>query len=293
MRPTFGIYIATNVYPDTFDQCASYLVPISTAISYASQCINVFTGDGQANSSYNIQCNNDTSYTLNSWEVAGCSPGSSSASTKPLSNVCTLTNNPVPNVNTPGSFNVIQSCQPGATPTPVPNQPTMTINEYATPYCNNGFPDSTTLVSTTTSILNVCQNTGGTTSFQIQCNSSLAYMSYYSGYGCLPTSINNIIPLFQIGCSSSTTSVVVSCTSGTTPSPLPPPSPLNHQTTSGRSSRKAPTSSMALQFVLVSSAVASLFASASVCAVDVTERTATSDLLLLLPTIPLYSLMRS
>lgn len=225
IRPSFGIqpYIKTDIYPDTLEQCADYLVPIATAISYATPCINVFTGAGPATSSYSIACNNDTTYILLNFDGPNCN-----TPTNPPpqfvsfnENTCISTHNPIPNLYTPGVFNVIQFCKQ-SNPPPPDTLATMTITEYATPNCNNGLPDPTALVSTTTSKLNQCQNTGGASSFTIQCDptSKSAYISNYTGYGCLSTKFVTTTPLIQLGCSSDgKNSIVVSCSSGSTPQP--------------------------------------------------------------------------
>jgi hypothetical protein len=237
IQPTLGIvnYVLTYVYPDTPEQCAECLVPISSAISYQSSCINVVSGSEVATTSYSIQCYNDTTYALYNFVASTCM-GSYNVTYVPFNSMCTYTNNPAPNIVTIGSLNMIQSCKTGAPDIVDAGLPTLIVAEYATPTCNiNGLPDPLTFVSNTTASLNVCQNTGGSpnvpqsgSSFVIQCNSTTAYISYYTGYGCLPTKLNTISPLFPLGCSTNTTSatsVVVSCSSGSSPNPSPPSPP--------------------------------------------------------------------
>jgi hypothetical protein len=228
IRPTFGAYIITKVYSDTLDQCADYLVPIATAIYPPSSngCVNEDTGGG-IQSSYTFSCiiGSQTSYTKNLFTGGGCTTPASPPSINVQFNdsVCVSTNNPAPNIVTNGTFNVFQHCRNAVPTVPDSGLPTLTISEYSTPSCNNGSPDPSTLMATTTSILNQCQNTGGATepprSFVIKCNSATAYISYFDNYGCLSTNFNITKTLFQVGCSSnSTSSIVVSC-SGTTPQP--------------------------------------------------------------------------
>jgi hypothetical protein len=209
VQPTHADYITTNIYPDTLEQCAYYLVPILSSASFA-QCVDVYGING--NTSLQVTCQSGTgTYELDTFPGNGCT-GTPEAVSMPLATNCSITNNPFPNIPIPGPVNVIQSCIKGNPPQPNPALATMSIAEYATPSCISVSP--TTLKSTTTSILNVCQNTGGTESFLIQCNSTTAYISNFKGYGCLSTNLNTISPLFQLGCSTNTfsaTSIVVSC----------------------------------------------------------------------------------
>jgi hypothetical protein len=227
-------YISTYVYPDTPDQCADYVVHIADSISPASSCVQVNGQqvNGQDYGSYWIRCVNDTTYSIIYFTDGGCSSTNSSTTYVQFSNsVCTYMGNPSI-FNTPGF--VVQTCLQKAPQPPEIELPTLVITEYKTPYCNE--VNSLTPASTNTTFLNQCQNSGGgtpsgATSFMIECNSTTAYVSYYSEYGCLATNILSVSPLFQIGCSNvdSSTTVSVSCSSGSSPPPPPPsPSPNNN-----------------------------------------------------------------
>ena len=241
IQPTTADYITTYVYPDTLEQCASYLVPITNKTSY-SNCVDILANDGSYTSVQTTCVTTDsTKYEQDIFLGAGCKTYNGTTFISLTSN-CTYTNNiPEPFIATTGSLNVIQSCEKGSPNTNLDaGLPTLIITEYATHSCDDvssdyGSSDSSPVLSNTTSLLNQCQNTGGNpnsygSSFLIQCNSTTAYISNFDGYGCKSTQLTSIAPLFQIGCSTnatSNTSISVSCTTGSTPSPspLPPPSP--------------------------------------------------------------------
>ena len=227
--PTSADYIATNVYPDTQEQCAGFLVSIASATypSSATSCINDESG-----LSHMVRCNDDFSYFLKDYSQKGCfDVDFISQQSVSYSKNCSMTNSPVSNIRTPGIYYKKQTCVTSNPPEQKHADATMTVVEYANPSCNNGPPDKPMLVSTTTSYLNICQNTGGSltnlgSSFLIQCNSTTAYISNYTGYGCLSSKLNTITPLFQLGCSTNITSnssISVTCSGGLTPSPSPPP----------------------------------------------------------------------
>jgi len=228
---TSAEYIATDVYPDTLEQCADFLVPIASATypSSATSCINDENGGSKM-----VKCNDDFSFFLKLYSQKGCFEEFFISQESFLySKNCSMTNSPVSNIRTPGIYYKKQTCVSSNPPEQRHADATMTVVEYANPSCNNGSPDKPMLVSTTTSYLNICQNTGGSltnpgSSFLIQCNSTTAYISNYTGYGCLSSKLNTISPLFQLGCSTNFTSlssISVTCSGGPTPSPSPPPPP--------------------------------------------------------------------
>jgi hypothetical protein len=176
-------------------------------------CVNVDTGKG-IQTSYTIGYVNDSTYVKNVHNKPGCDTSTPTPTYVPYNKlVCVPSNNPTDNILTNGTFYELQECIDAVPTDDDPHLPTLTISEYATPSCNDGLPNPLTLKSTTTSIINVCQNTG-TESFLIQCNSATAYISYFNGYGCLPTKSNTTYTLFQLGCSSKgSSSYVVSCSS--------------------------------------------------------------------------------
>jgi hypothetical protein len=215
-------YLQTDIYPDTLEQCGKCLVPIATAISYQS-CVYV-PSEGLA---YFIQCTEGDNTTYTKFTAIGSNTCTLPFTTSLLSinNTCTYTNNPTLNIVTSGFFNTIQTCQPGAPKQDInAGAPTLSITEYTNPSCNPGSQDSPMIVSTTTSKLNVCQNTGGSpnipgsgSSFLIQCNSATAYISYFNGYGCFSAKLNSTTTLFQLGCSTKGSSSIAASCSGTSP----------------------------------------------------------------------------
>jgi len=227
--PTSADYITTTVFPDTLDGCSGYLVPVTTTTFPASStgCVNVDNGDGNI-SSYWVRCGIVGTYYVDNFANTDCK-GGNSRQTFQYSVNCSLTNNPSPNFFTPGNFNIVQSCTSENPSNPAYESGTLTIVEYMTPTCNDTLQDMLNPAAVTTSDLNVCQNTGETGSFLIQCNSTSAYISYFTSYGCYSSYLFSTIQLFQVGCSTNTStgsSIAVTCSSGNTPPPSPSPSPF-------------------------------------------------------------------
>lgn len=230
IRSSTAEYITTYVYPDTLEQCASYLVPIATAIYPSAQqgCVPIDSGGGIIQSSYWVRCGTDGfSYYKDTFSSPDCS-GSKVRENFSYNSTCSLTNYLSPTMYTPVNFNVIQNCTSENPTKPKNGVATLSVDEYMSPTCS----DVTMLspASTTTSYLNTCQNSGGSPSnqgysFIIQCDSNNVYISNYTGYGCLLTQFVASTPLLKVGCSpypsDATRSIVVSCSSGSSPPPQP------------------------------------------------------------------------
>jgi hypothetical protein len=203
--PTSADFITTTVFPDTLDECNDYLVPVATAIYPASGCVNVDNGGGNI-SSYWGRCGNDgtNTYFLDNFAEPNCGGDNPRRQTFQYNLTCSLTNNPAPNFFLPGNFNIKQTCKQANPPTPTYDAGTLTIVEYMTPTCNDTLQDMLQPAAVTMSDLNVCQNTGQS-SFIIQCNSTAAYISNYDKYGCYSSNLFSTVQLFQVGCSTNST----------------------------------------------------------------------------------------